>query len=198
MVENFEARLREYARLLVEVGLNVQPRQTPFIDSSVEYTALTRLCVSACYDCGARDVVVQYGDDYVLREQFLRADAAVFEEYPSYMKARLDWLLERKSPRLSLSGSDPELLKGADPNRIQARRKVAGLSTKPYFDAMTANKFQWCVGSWPTRAWAEKAAGLNRSITHVDFMAGTADLSIVGTTQDGREIPVFTDGNFAF
>ena len=42
-----------------------------------------------------------------------------------------------------------------------------------------------------------KARGLNDSITHVDFMVGTPDLSIVGTTQDGREIPIFVDGNFA-
>ncbi len=42
-----------------------------------------------------------------------------------------------------------------------------------------------------------KARGLNDSITHVDFMVGTRDLSITGTTQDGREIPVFVDGNFA-
>ena len=42
-----------------------------------------------------------------------------------------------------------------------------------------------------------KARGLNDSITHVDFMIGTADLSIVGTTHDGKEIPVFVDGNFA-
>ena len=43
-----------------------------------------------------------------------------------------------------------------------------------------------------------KAAGLNHSITHVDFMVGTPDLSIVGTTKDGTEIPVFVNGNFAF
>ena len=42
-----------------------------------------------------------------------------------------------------------------------------------------------------------KARGLNDSITHVDFMIGTADLSIVGTTEDGQEVPVFVDGNFA-
>ena len=42
-----------------------------------------------------------------------------------------------------------------------------------------------------------KARGLNDSITHVDFMVGTADLNIVGTTHDGREIPVFVNGNFA-
>ena len=42
-----------------------------------------------------------------------------------------------------------------------------------------------------------KARGLNDSITHVDFMVGTSDLSIVGTTHDGQEIPVFINGNFA-
>lgn len=42
-----------------------------------------------------------------------------------------------------------------------------------------------------------KQRGLNDSITHVDFMIGTADLSITGVTHDGKEIPVFVDGNFA-
>jgi aminopeptidase len=28
-------------------------------------------------------------------------------------------------------------------------------------------------------------------------MIGTSDLSIVGTTRDGKEIPIFVDGNFA-
>ncbi len=41
------------------------------------------------------------------------------------------------------------------------------------------------------------AAGLNDSDTHIDFMVGTRDLRIVGTTPDGREIPVFENGNFA-
>ena len=42
------------------------------------------------------------------------------------------------------------------------------------------------------------AAGLNKSITHVDFMVGTADLSIDGYTADGRCVPVFRNGNFVF
>ena len=33
--------------------------------------------------------------------------------------------------------------------------------------------------------------------THVDFMIGTSDLSIIGTTKDGREVPVFVNGSFA-
>ena len=42
-----------------------------------------------------------------------------------------------------------------------------------------------------------KARGLNDSITHVDFMIGTPDLSITGKTRDGREVPIFINGNFA-
>ena len=41
-----------------------------------------------------------------------------------------------------------------------------------------------------------KAHGLNDSMTHVDFMVGSKDLSIVGTTHDGKEIKVFENGNF--
>ena len=98
MVKDFEAKLSEYAHLLVEVGLNVRPGQTPSIESHIEYAALTRLCVAACFDCGARNVAPYYGDDFTTRESFLRADAAVFDEYPSYMKARIDWYLEHKCP----------------------------------------------------------------------------------------------------
>lgn len=42
-----------------------------------------------------------------------------------------------------------------------------------------------------------KEHGLNDSLVHVDFMVGTKDLNIVGTTWDGKEIPVFVDGNYA-
>ncbi|MDH6366286.1 MULTISPECIES: aminopeptidase [unclassified Breznakia] len=42
------------------------------------------------------------------------------------------------------------------------------------------------------------AVGSNNSMTHVDFMFGTEDLEIIGTTHDGNEIPVFKKGDFAF
>ena len=40
--------------------------------------------------------------------------------------------------------------------------------------------------------------GINDSLTHVDFMIGTSDLNITGTTKDGKEVLIFKDGNFAF
>ena len=39
--------------------------------------------------------------------------------------------------------------------------------------------------------------GANDSLTHVDFMVGTPDLSITARTVDGKEIPIFVDGNWA-
>ena len=40
--------------------------------------------------------------------------------------------------------------------------------------------------------------GINDSMIHVDFMIGTADLSITAITRRGERIPVFKDGNWAF
>ena len=37
---------------------------------------------------------------------------------------------------------------------------------------------------------------LNKCDSHVDFMVGTKDLNITGITKDGREIPIFINGNF--
>ena len=43
-----------------------------------------------------------------------------------------------------------------------------------------------------------KAMGVNDSTIHVDFMIGTADLSITGIKEDGREFKIFENGNWAF
>lgn len=43
-----------------------------------------------------------------------------------------------------------------------------------------------------------KEAGANDSLTHVDFMVGTEDLSIVGIKEDGSKVTVFENGNFAY
>ena len=42
------------------------------------------------------------------------------------------------------------------------------------------------------------AFGINDSMSHVDFMIGSKDLNIVGKTEDGQEIQIFKDGNWAF
>ena len=39
--------------------------------------------------------------------------------------------------------------------------------------------------------------GVNDSSIHVDFMIGSKDLSIVGTTRDGKKVQIFKDGVWA-
>ena len=43
-----------------------------------------------------------------------------------------------------------------------------------------------------------KERGINDSMIHVDFMIGAKDLAIVGECKDGRKVPIFIDGNWAF
>ena len=40
--------------------------------------------------------------------------------------------------------------------------------------------------------------GINDSIVHEDFMIGTKDLSIIAVCEDGKEIDIFRDGEWAF
>ena len=42
-----------------------------------------------------------------------------------------------------------------------------------------------------------KAVGFNFSSIHVDFMIGTKDLSIIGTTRDNKKVVIFKNGDFA-
>lgn len=41
------------------------------------------------------------------------------------------------------------------------------------------------------------AAGANDSLIHVDFMIGNETTNILGVTKDGKEVPIFKDGNWA-
>ena len=156
MIEHFEAKLSEYAHLLVEIGMNVQPGQTPRIAGSIDCAPLMRLCAQVALELGARDGFVDWTDDFVTRQRYLKADAQVFSEFPSYLQEKFDYMTAHSCPVLSIDSSDPQLLQGVDSKRIQAWRRVSGNSLRAYYDAMTAGQFQWAIGAYPTAAWAQK------------------------------------------
>ena len=187
MVPDFEAKLNEYAHLLVEVGLNLQPGQTPRIASNLECAPLARLCAAACYERGARDVMVEWNDEFMTRTRYLKADEQVFSEFPAHLKAKFDYMLDKECPALSISGSDPELLKGVDPARIKAARIAAGEPTRPYYDAMGASRFQWCVAAHPTRAWAEKVFPDKKGEEALDAL-WEAIFAVCRITGDGKGV----------
>lgn len=59
--------------------------------------------------------------------------------------------------------------------------------------------YAFCVdGGKKMSAEELKENGLNESITHVDFMIGSAEMDIDGMTADGKREPIFRAGNWAF
>ena len=55
-----------------------------------------------------------------------------------------------------------------------------------------------CVQGGPALSSEEKQKrGLNQSASHVDFMFGTADLSVTGVRADGSRAAIFRDGEWS-
>ena len=55
------------------------------------------------------------------------------------------------------------------------------------------------IRDYPNRTLEEmRALGVNDSMIHEDFMIGTPDLAITAHCRDGRTVPVFRDGTWAF
>lgn len=60
------------------------------------------------------------------------------------------------------------------------------------------NAYAFCIENGKNMTQEELAKnGLNESITHVDFMIGSAEMDIDGITADGTSEPVFRNGNWA-
>ena len=122
-----DTKLQEYAKLLIEVGLNVQKGQTLIISSPVECASFARLCADAAYDAGCREVIMNWSDDYLSRQKFLRADASVFDDTPEWREKFFTSYAEMGAAYLAIAASDPETLKGVDPDRL-VRSQKSGFS----------------------------------------------------------------------
>ena len=59
--------------------------------------------------------------------------------------------------------------------------------------------FTNCVRGYENMSQEElRAAGINDSLIHVDFMIGCKDLEITGITKTGAKVAIFRSGNWAF
>lgn len=148
--------LEKYARLVINTGLNLQPKQTLVITSPIECAPFTRLVSQLAYEAGARDVVIQWRDELFSKIRFLHAPEEVFEEFPEWQKEFYLSYVHQGAAFLSISASDPELMKDVNPERIMKAQKVSSTALKDYRNRLMSNKNVWCVISLPTRSWAKK------------------------------------------
>ncbi|MBW9145989.1 aminopeptidase [Clostridium sp. CM027] len=148
--------LEKYALLLVKTGINIQKNQTLVINSPIECASFTRIVSRSAYIEGAREVIINWRDELSSKIKFMHAPEEVFEEYPEWQR---DFYLSNArmgAAFLSISASDPELMKDVNPQRLSKAHKAASTAIKEYRDRLMSNKNVWCVASIPTLSWAKK------------------------------------------
>lgn len=150
-----DEKLREYARLLVRVGLNVQRGQTLVISSPVECAAFARLCAAEGYEAGCKEVVMNWHDDALGRMKYLHAAEEVFDTVPLWRRHFFNDHALEGAAYLAISATDPENLKGVDTKRIVRAQQASGKALKDFDRLQMCGGFPWCIASIPIPSWAK-------------------------------------------
>ena len=151
-----EQKLREYAKLLIEVGLGVRKGQTLVLACPVECAFFARMCASAAYDAGAREVVMNWKDDCLAREKYLRASDDVFDTVPEWQKHFYNDYAASDMAYLAISATDPKTLRGVEPHRLGRAQRSSAEALDPFYRRQMQNAFPWCIASIPIPSWAKK------------------------------------------
>lgn len=155
-MKNFETLLEKYAQLAVKTGVNLQPNQTLVINSPIECADFTRLVAKKAYEAGAKNVHVEWSDEQLTLMKFLNADDSVFNQFPKWKADAYEQFAENDAAFLSISASNPELLKDVDPQRIANYNKARGMALKKYRHYTMNSIVSWSIISIPTKDWAKK------------------------------------------
>jgi aminopeptidase len=147
-----EETLRRYAKLIVEVGANVQPGQTVWVVAEPRAAPLVRRVAAEAYERGARFVDPWYFDPFVKRIRLERAPADTLDYVPPWYGRRLEQLGEGHGVRISITPQvPPGLLDRIEP----ARAGMDGLPAhKENFDVINARTTNWTVVPWAVPEWA--------------------------------------------
>jgi aminopeptidase len=150
-------RLQKYARLAVQVGLNLQPGQVLGVNALIEHAPLVGAITREAYAAGARYVDVLYTDQHVRRAHIEAADEDDLGFSPPWLVTRLEQFGATGGALVAISGNpEPELLADLDGARVgKARmREVAEASLK-----LTDGLCNWTIVAYPNEGWAETIFG---------------------------------------
>ena len=148
--------LEKYALLLIKTGINIQKNQILVISSPIECASFVRILSKIAYTEGAREVVINWHDELSSKIKFMHAPEEVFEEYPDWQRDFYLSNVRKGAAFLSISASDPELMKEVNPERMAKTHKAASNAIKEYRDRLMSNRNVWCVASIPTISWSKK------------------------------------------
>ncbi len=153
---NFKDMVANYAKLAVEVGVNIQKGQTLVVNAPIESAEFVRLVAQHAYDMGAKNVHVEWNDEKLGLIKYTSAPDEAFKEFPMWKANGLEEMAKEGAAFLTIYAQDPELLKDVDPERISTAAKTRSQALKAYRDYIMASRVSWSIVSIPTAGWARK------------------------------------------
>ena len=162
-----KTELRNYAKLIAKMGINVQKGQEVIVIAGLDQPEFVTMVVEECYRAGAGKVRVEWEHQPLTKLHVRHCKQKVLE-------AVEDWEIEKMKHRVKMlpamiyiESDDPDGLAGINQKKFvsasQKRRKVF----KPYRDAIE-NKYQWCIAAVPGKAWAKKLFPKDRTSVAVE------------------------------
>jgi aminopeptidase len=154
MTEPFDHLLEKYARLVVRVGVNVQPGQEVVISALPEQADAARALAQEAYRVGASRVKIDYGDPYLKRAAVEHAPEEMLGKSAQHEIDEVRAWNDTKPALISLTGNPhPTLMEGLDPERLA---KSAPMELfQEVMPIISTNKIAWTVVGAPTKGWAD-------------------------------------------
>ena len=147
--------LREYARLIVRVGVNIQKGQTLIVHAGLDQPEFVAMVVEEAYKAKAKEVIVEWSYQPLTKIHARYKTVKTMSTVHEWELARLEHYCEVLPARLHLVSADPDGLKGVRMDKISKANKITHPILKPYRDRRD-NKEQWCIAAVPGAAWAKK------------------------------------------
>lgn len=148
--------LKEFARLTVKTGVNVQPGQPVVVRAPVTARDFVPFVVEAAYQAGAKKVTVEWSDEVSTRHILHYTDISVLEDVPSWQIEKAKAQVADGSCFISVLSPVPGANAGVDATKMQrhmiAQQKWAGIIR----NVTMGNGTQWTLVAVPNPAWAEK------------------------------------------
>ena len=147
--------LREYAKLIVRCGVNVQKGQEVLIYAELDQPEFVKLVVEEAYKAKAKKVTVEWNYQPLAKLHVRYQSVKTMGTVTEFQKARQQHYCDTLPARIHLISEDPDGLKGMNMEKMAKARKMSYPILKPYADAREG-KQQWCIAAVPGAAWAKK------------------------------------------
>ena len=147
--------LREYAKLIVRCGVNVQKGQEVLIYADLDQPEFVKLVVEEAYKAKAKKVTVEWNYQPLAKLHVRYQSVKTMGTVTDFQKARQQHYCDTLPARIHLISEDPDGLKGMNMAKMAKARKMSYPILKPYVDAREG-KQQWCIAAVPGAAWARK------------------------------------------